>query len=437
MNRRFFTAVLVLLVVAVASSAFSQTFPGFSKTQTGLYYKIYKTGTDTLTPRTGNYVEFDMIYHGKSHGKDSVFFDNQKQEHPAPVQFFLPRPGFNGDLNEGIAMLAKNDSGVFIVNADSLIFKTFKMKQRPAGIDSNEYFYFHIHLLSFQTPEGMIFKEEAQLKKYVEDNKITTQPNSMGLYIIETQPGTGIKIDSGCQVRMNYRVSLLDGKELFSSFERPEPVKFEYGKRVDTPGFEYAVSTLKKGSKAKFIVPSILAFGRRGSGTMVPPYTPLVYEIEILDVKTKAECEKEQANLQKSEQMKSDSLKNAEPLLREKYLKDNNITIKPQPSGLYFIPVLAGTGPKAEAGKTVKVHYTGKLLNGKVFDSSRERQNPIEFMLGRGQVIKGWDEGITLMKQGGKATLIIPSAIGYSDRDMGVIPPYSTLVFDVELVEVK
>jgi FKBP-type peptidyl-prolyl cis-trans isomerase len=311
------------------------------------------------------------------------------------------------------------------------------MKQRPAGIDSNEYFFFHIHLLSFQTAEHMIFREEEVLKKYVEDNKITAKPNSMGLYIIETQPGSGMKIDSGSQVRMNYRVSLLDGKELFSTFERPEPVKFEYGKRIDTPGFEYAVSTLKKGSKAKFIVPSSLAFGRRGSGTIVAPYQSLLYDVEILDVKTKAEYEKEQTDNQKSEQMKTDSLKNAEAGLLEKYLKDNKINAKPQPDGLYYIQVLAGTGPKAEAGKTVKVHYTGKLLNGKVFDSSIERKNPIEFMLGRGQVIKGWDEGIAMMKQGGKATLIIPSAIGYSDRDMGVIPPYSTLVFDVELVEVK
>jgi FKBP-type peptidyl-prolyl cis-trans isomerase len=437
MNKRFFTAATLILLAAMASSAFSQKFPGFSKTKTGLYYKIYKTGTDTLTPRTGNYVEFDMIYHGKSHGKDSVFFNSQKQGNPVPVKFFLPRPGFKGDLNEGIAMLAKGDSGVFIVNSDSLIFKTFKMKQRPAGIDSNGYFYFHLHLLSFQTPEGMIFKEEQQLKKYVEDNKITAKPNSMGLYIIETQLGTGVKIDSGCQVKMNYRVSLLDGKELFSTYERPDPVKFEYGKKIDTPGFEYAVSTLKKGSKAKFIVPSSLAFGRRGSGTSVAPYTSLIYDVEILDVKTKAEYEKEQSEIQKSEQMKADSLKNSEAGLLEKYLKDNNINVKPQPDGLYYIPVLAGSGPKAEAGKTVKVHYTGKLLNGKVFDSSVERKNPIEFMLGRGQVIKGWDEGIAMMNQGGKATLIIPSAIGYSDRDMGVIPPYSTLVFDVELVEVK
>ncbi len=436
MNKRFLFAILILLA-ALALPSFSQKFPGYTKTKTGLYYKLYKTGTDTLTPRTGYYVEFDMIYHGKSHGKDSVFFDSRKLDNPGPVKFFLPQPVFSGDLNEGIAMLAKGDSGVFIVSSDSLVFKTFKMKQRPSGIDSNGYFFFHLHLISFQTQESMIFKEEELLKKYVADNQITVKPNSLGLYIIETQQGSGSKIDTGCQVKMNYKVSNLDGKELFSTFERPEPVRFECGKRIDTPGFEYAVMTLKKGSKARFIVPSTLAFGRRGNGTLVGPFQSLIYDVDIIDVKTKAEYEKDQADIQKSEQMRTDSLKNAEPGLLEKYLKDNNITTKPQPDGLYYIPVIAGKGAKAETGKIVKVYYTGKLLNGTVFDSSVEPKKPLEFMLGRGQVIKGWEEGIAMMSQGGKAKLIVPSSIGYSDQDMGVIPPYSTLVFEIELVDVK
>ncbi|MCX6247453.1 MAG: FKBP-type peptidyl-prolyl cis-trans isomerase [Bacteroidetes bacterium] len=437
MNKRFFIPASILLLSVLALPAFSQKFPGFSKSKTGLFYKTYKTGADTITPRTGNYVEFDMVYSGKSHGKDSVFFDSRKQDKPGPVKFFLPPPVFRGDLNEGIAMLAKGDSGVFIVNADSLIFKTFRMKRRPEGIDSNSYFTFRLHLISFITQESMIFKEETDIKKYVQDSNITVRPNGMGLYIIESHPGAGAKIDSGCQVTMNYKVTLLDGKVLFSTYERPEPVTFEFGKKIDTPGFEFAVTTLKKGSKAKFIVPSNLAFGRKGSGSLVAPYQTIVYDVEILDVKTKAEFEAAQTEKQKSDQMKSDSLKNAEPILLEKYIKDNNIKAKPLPSGLYYIPVVTGTGPRAEAGKTVKVHYTGKLLNGKVFDSSKERNTPIEFMLGRSQVIKGWDEGIALMNQGGKATLIIPSAIAYGERDMSVIPPYSTLVFEVELVEVK
>lgn len=107
-------------------------------------------------------------------------------------------------------------------------------------------------------------------------------------------------------------------------------------------------------------------------------------------------------------------------------------------SGLEYIEVEAGTGAQAAAGKTVAVHYTGKLQDGTVFDSSISRGQPIEFKLGKGMVIKGWDEGIALMKVGGKAQLIIPPALGYGERGAGgVIPPNATLVFDVELVSVR
>lgn len=107
-------------------------------------------------------------------------------------------------------------------------------------------------------------------------------------------------------------------------------------------------------------------------------------------------------------------------------------------SGLEYIEVQAGTGTQAEAGKTVSVHYTGKFQDGRVFDSSVSRGEPITFKLGVGQVIKGWDEGIALMKVGGKAQLIIPSNLGYGERGAGgVIPPNATLLFDVELVDVK
>ena len=107
-------------------------------------------------------------------------------------------------------------------------------------------------------------------------------------------------------------------------------------------------------------------------------------------------------------------------------------------SGLEYIEVEAGTGAQAVAGKVVRVHYTGKFPDGKVFDSSIPRGEPIEFPLGAGRVIKGWDEGIALMKVGGKAQLVIPPELGYGERGAGgVIPPNATLVFDVELVSVK
>lgn len=107
-------------------------------------------------------------------------------------------------------------------------------------------------------------------------------------------------------------------------------------------------------------------------------------------------------------------------------------------SGLDYIELEEGKGKKAEAGKTVAVHYTGKFQDGRVFDSSVSRGEPIEFVLGQGMVIRGWDEGIAMMRVGGKAQLIIPPDLAYGEKGAsGVIPPNATLVFDVELVKVK
>jgi FKBP-type peptidyl-prolyl cis-trans isomerase len=107
-------------------------------------------------------------------------------------------------------------------------------------------------------------------------------------------------------------------------------------------------------------------------------------------------------------------------------------------SGLGYIMVKEGSGVQAENGKTVSVHYTGKLTDGTKFDSSLDRNQPIEFVLGQGRVIKGWDEGISYLKVGGKATFIISSDLAYGERGAGgVIPPNATLIFDVELVDVK
>lgn len=107
-------------------------------------------------------------------------------------------------------------------------------------------------------------------------------------------------------------------------------------------------------------------------------------------------------------------------------------------SGLRYQFIQRGEGKQAESGKTVSVHYEGSLENGKVFDSSYPRKKPIEFKLGQGQVIEGWDEGIALLQVGDKARFVIPSHLGYGSRGAGgAIPPNATLIFDVELMEVK
>ncbi len=106
-------------------------------------------------------------------------------------------------------------------------------------------------------------------------------------------------------------------------------------------------------------------------------------------------------------------------------------------SGLQYEELTEGTGATAEAGQNVSVHYTGWLTDGQKFDSSKDRNQPFEFSLGAGMVIRGWDEGVQGMKVGGKRKLTIPPQLGYGARGAGgVIPPNATLVFEIELLDV-
>ncbi len=134
---------------------------------------------------------------------------------------------------------------------------------------------------------------------------------------------------------------------------------------------------------------------------------------------------------------------------RDKRLAEENATqqeeldklavgFKSTDSGLRYQVIQEGSGSMAEIGKTVSVHYKGQLADGTVFDSSYNRNQPIDFALGQGQVIQGWDEGISLLKVGDKARFVIPSNLAYGSAGAGgVIPPDATLVFDVELMDVK
>jgi len=432
MKKMIVNPLVMVMLVALTMLACSSKYPGYDKTESGLYYKVFNAGKDTIKPKLGDWVSMNMSYKYK----DSVLF-NSKSAMGTPVRFQLPASEFKGDIYEGIRMLSAGDSADFIINADSLFIKTFRQPKRPPFIDSNSVIHFYITMLSIDTPASMMKKEEDALKQYIDGNKVTVEPTASGLYLIETLPGKGAKIDTGSWVKAHFSVTLIDGKQVFSTQERGEPMEFEFGKKFDTPGFEEGVSKMTKGGKATLIVPSRIAFGETGRGAMVPPYSTVIYNVEIVDVQSKADHDKQLAEKKKIETAKLETNKKQEGDQMKKYLVDHKITTKPTASGLIYVEKVKGTGTKAVAGKKVKVHYTGTLLNGTKFDSSRDRNEPFEFVLGQGQVIKGWDEGIALMNVGGKATLVIPSNIAYGERDMGQIPPYSTLVFDVELMDVK
>ena len=130
-------------------------------------------------------------------------------------------------------------------------------------------------------------------------------------------------------------------------------------------------------------------------------------------------------------------LKKDDAVLQE-YIKKNNLKVQKTASGVYYQVLKPGTGPKPTAGQTVSVNYNGTLLSGKLFDSSDKTGKPIDFPIGQGAVIPGWDEGISLLNKGSKAILLIPSSLAYGTRAMGTdIPADSPLRFEVELVGIQ
>ena len=193
------------------------------------------------------------------------------------------------------------------------------------------------------------------------------------------------------------------------SYIRNQPVKFVLGESAFIKGTDEGILGMKAGGKRTIIIPSQLAYGEKGVGP-VPPNADLKVFVELVELKDRIQVEMW-------------DLGAAEPTSTE--------------SGLKYIIVEEGEGANAESGNVVTVHYSGFLEDGTKFDSSVEKDEPITFALGNKQVIPGWDEGITYMKKGSKARLLVPPSLAYGDIEVGKIPASSTLIFDVELIDIK
>ncbi|MFO7446639.1 MAG: FKBP-type peptidyl-prolyl cis-trans isomerase [Ignavibacteriaceae bacterium] len=242
-----------------------------------------------------------------------------------------------------------------------------------------------------------------------------------GLLYADDSLGTGREAKEGDLVALHFTAwSITDSSDLYSNWENDtskmssnigsskmyqQPVKFKLGTGQFIPGVDEGIVGMKIGGKRTLIVPS----GPAGVGP-VPPNNKFKVVIELIDAKESVEVK----------QWEADSTKAVATS-----------------SGLKYIMLNEGEGESPDSGDVVSVHYSGFLPDGTMFDSSVERGEPFVFTIGRGQVIKGWDEGIALLKEGSKAKLIIPSTLGYGERGSGPIPPNSNLIFDVELVDVK
>lgn len=199
---------------------------------------------------------------------------------------------------------------------------------------------------------------------------------------------------------------------------------------------EDAIMMMAKNDSAAFIISADSFFLKTNKMQSLPPFVKpgekMQVTIKMIEIKTKKELD----DNQKKQEAEMAAMQDAEKPKLDAYLAENKITTTPTASGLIFIETQKGKGKDhPKASDVVTVHYTGTLLDGTKFDSSLDRGEPTTFPLN--QVIPGWTEAIQLMTKGSKAKLIIPSALGYGPRGGGPIPPFSTLVFDVELIDFK
>ena len=231
-----------------------------------------------------------------------------------------------------------------------------------------------------------------------------------GLKYKDTVVGDGESPEVGDKVVVHYTGKLKDGTKFDSSLDRGKPFEFSIGVGQVIKGWDEGVMSMRVGGKRQLVIPSNLGYGERGAGKVIPPNATLIFDVELIEIK----------------EMYVDS---------DFSLPGEEINME---SGLRMIEHIKGDGPKPTSGQLVSVHYRGFLTDATQFDSSHDRGRPYTFNVGEGKVIKGWDEAILDMNVGGKRTLIIPPELGYGSRGAGrMIPPNATLMFEVELVEIK
>jgi peptidylprolyl isomerase len=390
--------IMIILLVAITAGLTAQEKsksikvkkPKTVKTASGLEYTITEKGNGKKA-QTGDKVK--VHYTGKL--LNDTIFDSSIPR-GQPFEFKVGAGQVIKGWDEAFLLLQEGDKAT-IKFGPELGYGASAMGKIPA----NSTLIFDVELI--QVIEGV--------RPFDVKGKDTLTTPSGLKYVIVKENKAGEKAVSGTKVVANYSAYLLDGKMFDSSIERGQPLKANIGKGQLFTGLEEGISLMRKGEKARIIIPSKLAFGEKGSGP-IPGNADIIFDIELTEVQ-----------------------KVIPPVPYE----IKGIEGKKTASGITYYEVKrSGSTVKAEAGKTVKVHYSGYLADGTMFDSSVERGEPIEFPLGQAYVIQGWEEGIALMNVGDKLRLVIPYFLAYGEAGRPPqIPAKADLTFDVELIEVK
>ena len=280
---------IIIACLLLASFAQAQKVVKYSKSKTtGLSYVMHKSNKGPKL-KLDDVVTLNLKY---STSKDSLVFDSWKMG--KPIQLKIAKSSFKGDLMDGLTLLTVGDSASFLINADSLFTKTFGAP-RPAFIDSSSFLSFTVKVISTTTDAALkaeelkaekenAMKENEVIAKYIADKQMTPSKSSSGLMYVISEPGTGEQAQAGKTVKVHYTGRLLDGTKFDSSLDRNEPIEFKLGQGMVIKGWDEGIALLKVGGKALLIIPSNLAYGSRGAGGVIPPFSPLTFEVELVSV---------------------------------------------------------------------------------------------------------------------------------------------------------
>jgi FKBP-type peptidyl-prolyl cis-trans isomerase FkpA len=277
--------------------------------------------------------------------------------------------------------------------------------------------------------EELRAEEKRILKEYILSNNISVAPTASGLYYIESLAGTGDSAKLGTWMEIKYTGRLLANNDVVMTNDMQVAKdndifqeSFIYGPTrllgTNYAGINQGISMMREGGKARLIFPSDLGLG--GSSTQyIPAYSSMIFDIELLKV--------------------IPDFNSYENGLMMEYLQANGISTDSTGSGIYFKEITAGTGDLPVEGKLVTMSFTGKYLNGAVFDKSIK---PATFILGIDRKIPGFEEGIKMIRNGGSATIVIPYYYAYGEYgkideyNRVLIPPFTTLVFDISVTNI-
>ncbi len=264
-------------------------YPGYTKTETGFWYKLIRIGEDGAKCQFNDYVTLDICYKTM---KDSLFFSGRRK-------FQISKPDFPGAIDECLTMLAKDDSASFILSASDF-FKRTLSSDLPPFLKSGDKMKVDITILDIQTPVQYAQEKEAFLhwiedfgdyektilKQFLDGSKLKVKPVSSGMYYLTVKKGNDKGVSLGDTVVVHYEGRFLNGKFFDSTRQRNEAFQFVYGQQWQViKGMEEAIGMMHEGEKALFIMPSELAFGQTGSSTgMIPPFTSLIFEVELVSV---------------------------------------------------------------------------------------------------------------------------------------------------------